>query len=1039
MPLRIITSTDSCTLAASLSKKLASQYKKNPLVPPLVVIPSLTMMQWITLKIAEQEGIAANIKFKFPDRLTSMVESWYFQDSETALALDSDSLIWLLMAEMPRFLDKKEFKPVLDHIRSGQEEGFPDERLKNLKLYRLSKRIAEIFDQYMVFRKEMVLQWEKDSSQYTGNHPWQASLWNKVMKGKIHKANFLDAVRKRKIHSQAEIPSCIHLFGLNWLTPFHKDLLLFLAEKCEVLFYTKQASDAEPFSNHPALERKKIILAPLFVNGTEEKIPSPPRKDNPSLQIHSCHGPLREAEVLKDALLHLFDTVNDLSYEDIVVNVPDLDGYTPFIRAVFESTKENPLPISIAGRTPSAESPLFASFLSLLALPYARVTVDDVMAVFESPSVLEKFSVSKDDLDKIRTWIRESRIAWGWNKDDQANRFDIPGIEQNTWQWGMKRLFLSYTHLRENHDNPLESVVFSALPSGNIEDADFSALAKFDLFLDQLKKTTDRLRNAMPPKEWFKTLSGIASDFFADSREEDDAASDLETLQNLLKVFDSESDTPLSLDVAREIIAQKLQTSESGDKPLLSGITFCRPAEGRGIPAKVTVFMGMGSGLFPEVEKRNDLNLMDTSEPTDYSQTWEERAIFHEALQNTSHHFIVTYTGLNMKDNSKIPPSICIREIMEQFGPAVQLHEHKIHPFDKSYFLESAARSYSQNALNVAKMLHQPTAREKFPSFFCSPLPEPESVSRQELSLQKLLDFFADPHKFLFKERLGFVYEKEEETDSGKEPFAWDSLKSYQVRQEAVENILKGKDEQTVRLIIKKAEELSGESPVQPLGGILVEKEVAAAASFVRALLDRIGDPKSWNMRSLMIDLDVADVRLKGDVSLLAQSRKHLTVRYANMKMKDVMQVWLNHLAINSMTPGLESLAFFKDKSFSLKAYSEKNEAVSQLEKIIRRYHEGLVRPAWFFPLATLAYGEKLLETKDNEKAIQHMREYFQCTNEFSNKNYDMQKEETRLCFDNDKNEDVFDNKENLDLFTAWYEDILGDFYRRREDFHADA
>ena len=56
-----------------------------------------------------------------------------------------------------------------------------------------------------------------------------------------------------------------------------------------------------------------------------------------TLSIHSCHGPLREVEVLHDQLLEMFAQDPGLLPKDILVMAPDIEAYAPLIEAVFGS------------------------------------------------------------------------------------------------------------------------------------------------------------------------------------------------------------------------------------------------------------------------------------------------------------------------------------------------------------------------------------------------------------------------------------------------------------------------------------------------------------------------------------------------------------------------------------------------------------------------------------------------------------------------------------------------------------------------------
>ena len=54
----------------------------------------------------------------------------------------------------------------------------------SLKLLQLSQKIAGLFDQYLIFRPQMIFYWEQAQTQDTPDQRWQADLWRKIIAGK---------------------------------------------------------------------------------------------------------------------------------------------------------------------------------------------------------------------------------------------------------------------------------------------------------------------------------------------------------------------------------------------------------------------------------------------------------------------------------------------------------------------------------------------------------------------------------------------------------------------------------------------------------------------------------------------------------------------------------------------------------------------------------------------------------------------------------------------------------------------------------------
>ncbi len=57
--------------------------------------------------------------------------------------------------------------------------------------------------------------------------------------------------------------------------------------------------------------------------------------DDRSVQVHSCHGPARQIDVLREVLLGLLADDPTLEPRDILVMCPDIETYAPLIVADF--------------------------------------------------------------------------------------------------------------------------------------------------------------------------------------------------------------------------------------------------------------------------------------------------------------------------------------------------------------------------------------------------------------------------------------------------------------------------------------------------------------------------------------------------------------------------------------------------------------------------------------------------------------------------------------------------------------------------------
>lgn len=106
------------------------------------------------------------------------------------------------------------------------------------------------------------------------------------------------------------------------------------------------------------------IKKQIFISANQANI-SDLSQDN-SIQIHACHSPMREVEVLHNQLLNLFEQDSSLLPKDIIVMSPDINKYAPYIDAVFSryAGQRDPryIPFSLSDQAFTAIDPIIASF-----------------------------------------------------------------------------------------------------------------------------------------------------------------------------------------------------------------------------------------------------------------------------------------------------------------------------------------------------------------------------------------------------------------------------------------------------------------------------------------------------------------------------------------------------------------------------------------------------------------------------------------------------------------------------------------------------
>ncbi|MFZ2321937.1 MAG: exodeoxyribonuclease V subunit gamma, partial [Pseudomonas sp.] len=211
-----------------LACKLLAQPLSEPLAPALVVVPSQGMGRWLTLQLARSSGIAMQLEVQLPAKFVWDVSRLVLGQLPEQSAFSPSSLTWRLYDWLcePEHCAQA---PRLAHYLQGGDER---RRLS------LAVKIADVFDQYLLYRDDWLAAWERNELLDLGpDEGWQALLWRELTKdGHPHRARLLDELLQRLQDSTpiVGLPERVLVFGISSLPPHHLRVLEGLARHCEV-------------------------------------------------------------------------------------------------------------------------------------------------------------------------------------------------------------------------------------------------------------------------------------------------------------------------------------------------------------------------------------------------------------------------------------------------------------------------------------------------------------------------------------------------------------------------------------------------------------------------------------------------------------------------------------------------------------------------------------------------------------------------------------------------------------------------------------
>ncbi|MED7668205.1 exodeoxyribonuclease V subunit gamma [Pseudomonas moraviensis subsp. stanleyae] len=239
----------------SLVVSIMRRYPLAPLENEIALVQSNGIAQWLKLALAEDPedddlggcGIAAAIDVQLPGSFMWQLYRMVLGREEIPAKslLDKAPLTWRLMRLLPQVIDRPHFEPLQRFLTH-------DSDLR--KRYQLSERLADLFDQYQVYRADWLEDWAEGRHQLRNvrgeikplpaTSCWQAELWRALLDdvGEQGMAQSRAGVHQRFMErintldkAPAALPPRVIVFGISSLPAQVLEALAGLARFSQVL------------------------------------------------------------------------------------------------------------------------------------------------------------------------------------------------------------------------------------------------------------------------------------------------------------------------------------------------------------------------------------------------------------------------------------------------------------------------------------------------------------------------------------------------------------------------------------------------------------------------------------------------------------------------------------------------------------------------------------------------------------------------------------------------------------------------------------
>lgn len=639
-----------------------------------VIVPSAAVRRSLTLALADEHGICAQVEFSF-------LASWLWQQTSRLLPglaqrspFASEVTVWRVHAALG------DARLVSAHPRLAHYLRDADEVMR----FDLATRVAGVLQQYRTYRPEWIEAWARGDRLAAGqaagqavdgsleDEHWQAELWRRIVAQADAPlgASPADLVRSLALVTPGQaraagLPATAHVFvppsmpaqHVAWLQQLGRlmELHVYVLNPCREFWFDVvggrqlsrlaargraelleegnpllaawgqqtqvhlhqlvDAMDGEATEDDRYLRHEEGTLLAAVQNSVLELTPIEPGSiplapGDRSIEVHVCHSLTRELEVLQDYLLGLFAQGTVDRPSQILVVTPDLDAAAPLVDAVF-------------GTAPADRRiPYSLSGRKRSAVNAPARALLDLLALAQSRfTATEVFAFLQQDIVRRRFDLDAAELDrihdWlldcgaRWGLDGlHRQTLGLPATASHAWSDGLERLLLGYA-LPSQPQEPFADM----LPAGDAEGTDATILGTLLTFLRRLRALHAAASSAHSPRSWEALVLKAMSQFLLPEADElDEQRALAATVRELVEAMEAGGlEQSEAAPVSLSVLRAALERAL--DDPARGGVprgevTFTSMSSLRSLPFDVVCVVGLNDRTFPGSHRPEEFDLV---------------------------------------------------------------------------------------------------------------------------------------------------------------------------------------------------------------------------------------------------------------------------------------------------------------------------------------------------------------------------------------------------------------------------------------------
>lgn len=710
------------TLAELLSVDLKST-EHNPFVKQWVVTQTEGMNSWLKQTIARENGIAANIHFCKPNDIITEIYRKSIRNGKSIV--NTEDIRWCIYG----LLNNSTFLSSYPSTASYYEGN-------DMKRISLSDELADLFDQYQIYRYETIQSWNAKLMHGEASDNWQEWLWVNLKQklgdnyeDRVQMAHTLmDALLDPAIQVAVKrnIPS-LHLFGLAVITPYYLNIFHVLAKFMDIHLYLVNPCPKEIWMDYKSeqqitkLLRKKnieraafdhlLIGNDLLLNWgsiIKESFSLIMENDDFVNVYNDDYAvPIIDPKTLLKKIQ--FDIYNNANNKDrIKLTTSDVyDGsimlnaaYTP-VREVEilhnylielvdkKNEKLSPKDIVVLVSDVAMYAPFIHSVFSNSPYRFPYNIADESYAVGNNLfTAIQDILILDTESFKVESVLKLLESSY------IRNRFKIKDEEILRTAARQAGIIFSLEGRKEDDtryiswDYGLKKIIYGLCMSGEVEMYDgedyFIPLdtaegtegmerVRLAYFIKVLSKKLDERKQNRSITQWAAYLQELVGDMIFEAGEkEDEDFTKLVQFTEQMALLEKNANIEISFEIFRHSFLQRLEVEKKAGSFAKGGITFCSLLPMRSIPFKVVAMLGMDFDKFPRKETALSFSLLQEVKPGDRNVKNNDKHLFLETLMSAQSYLYISYIGANAKDGSKLPASSLVDELIDYVARGLQ-------------------------------------------------------------------------------------------------------------------------------------------------------------------------------------------------------------------------------------------------------------------------------------------------------------------------------------------------------------------------------